>query len=442
MFNFYTLTAAFIFLPILAFAAPASESCDSIKASLGESWGYDTVTVPLDWNKPSKSSTIDIYYYFRKAAAVKDKTPIVFMNGGPTVAGARAAKMFDSIPALQDQNLILIDQRGTGCSVGFPIYSPEMDMTQYQKFSSDSIVRDAEAIRQKMFGQAKWKVYGQSYGGLISFRYLEMFPKSIYSAHIHGYGFWQRPKEILDMREKKLLEVSNEFFKFTNIKLSPQTAGEIIQNILLSESLPAGQSFAKMCIKTPGARKSEFCGYDLITGLFLTIGFKNFWPFVHETVFKIDDYIQKNNLEALEKLFVQFSENYILRFNEPNQAAALQAITYNELIPGHQFTDGCTPGIRNPIISECYIDENFLMLVSLGNMIPNPIKLSTVRRNIKRFNVPIYYYGGAFDSFIPPEMIRWTAEQLDIKNQLVIFDNSGHEGYYTESLLLKTLVEK
>ena len=69
--------------------------------------------------------------------------------------------------ALKDYRLLLLDQRGTGRSTpvgSLPGMSPEEQAEYLTHFRADSIVRDAEAIRQEL-GVERWSVLGQSFGG-------------------------------------------------------------------------------------------------------------------------------------------------------------------------------------------------------------------------------------------------------------------------------------
>ena len=91
--------------------------------------------------------------------------------------------------ALPDYRVLLLDQRGTGRStpVGptIPGDTPREQADYLTHFRADSIVRDAELIRQEL-GVDRWSVLGQSFGGFTSMTYLSIAPEGLREAFITG----------------------------------------------------------------------------------------------------------------------------------------------------------------------------------------------------------------------------------------------------------------
>jgi pimeloyl-ACP methyl ester carboxylesterase len=146
-------------------------------------------TVPLDHARPDGRS---ITVFTREAASPDglDKPYLLFLQGGP---GFEAARL-EADPsgwvkrALKDYRLLLLDQRGTGRStpVGDPPgATPEEQADYLANFRADSIVRDAELIRQEL-GVDRWSVLGQSFGGFCVMTYLSFFPGSLAEAFVTG----------------------------------------------------------------------------------------------------------------------------------------------------------------------------------------------------------------------------------------------------------------
>lgn len=146
-------------------------------------------TVPLDHARPDGPS---ITVFTREAASPDglDKPYLVFLQGGPGYEAARP----EAEPggwmkrALKDYRLLLLDQRGTGRStpVGdIPGAAPADQADYLAHFRADSIVRDAELIRQEL-GVERWSVLGQSFGGFCTMTYLSFFPGSLNEAYITG----------------------------------------------------------------------------------------------------------------------------------------------------------------------------------------------------------------------------------------------------------------
>ena len=125
-------------------------------------------------------------------ARERDDLPwLVFFQGGPGSEAPRLLKLIDETwwdRALKDYRLLLLDQRGTGRSTpvgSLPDMSPQEQAGYLKRFRADSIVRDAEAIRQEL-GVEKWSVLGQSFGGFCVVSYLSFAPEGLAEAFVTG----------------------------------------------------------------------------------------------------------------------------------------------------------------------------------------------------------------------------------------------------------------
>ena len=83
--------------------------------------------------------------------------------------------------ALKDFRWLLLDQRGTGARRR----STAESAAYLKHFRADSIVRDAELLREAL-GVERWSILGQSFGGFCSFAYLSLAPDSLREALITG----------------------------------------------------------------------------------------------------------------------------------------------------------------------------------------------------------------------------------------------------------------
>lgn len=415
-------------LSSLLFCWATFANCPDISKVYGPEWIQSFVEVPLEWDNP-ESELIKVAYYHKDQSLFINKTPIVFFNGGPTMAGHTSIKLLSNKPSLKDENMIYIDQRGTGCSGQFPKYS-EKTKNDFRHFTSQSIVKDAEVVRKQIHGDKKWRIFGQSYGGLISMRYIEQSPESIESAHIHGFGVAENAQHLFEAREKSILRFTDEILDFKHLKSSPYSVRELMNRLIDKPN------FLNSCFDVPGALKSKFCGPDIFTSLFMMTGFKDVWPRVVHYLALFDKNI--DTPEILYKEMKKFVDIYLLRFNNINQAAALNVISYIELSPGKLFYDSCLD--ENAIISECRFKKNFLpRLKSKPSVEISPIDLEKVAQNIKHLEVDVHYYAGKYDTFLPEELLVKTASKLGIEDRLHIFENSGHEGFYTEAYVIERL---
>ncbi|PWJ48472.1 Pimeloyl-ACP methyl ester carboxylesterase [Quadrisphaera granulorum] len=155
--------------------------------------------VPLDHttatNTTADTTAASLVVFAREVSAVddgRDKPALLFLQGGP---GQEATRPFGApltsgwmARALRDFRLVLLDQRGTGRStpVGdLPGMTPSQQADYLAHFRADSIVRDAELLREAL-GIERWSLLGQSFGGFCSLTYLSLAPSSLTSVHVTG----------------------------------------------------------------------------------------------------------------------------------------------------------------------------------------------------------------------------------------------------------------
>jgi pimeloyl-ACP methyl ester carboxylesterase len=150
-------------------------------------------TVPLDHDRPQGPQ---IQVFAREVADPERLTPgdiakpfLVYFQGGPGFEAIRPIGASGWIKrALEDYRVLLLDQRGTGRStpVGTLAGLSAAEQAAYLRhFRADSIVRDAELIRQAL-GVDTWSVLGQSFGGFCVVTYLSFAPEGLREAFITG----------------------------------------------------------------------------------------------------------------------------------------------------------------------------------------------------------------------------------------------------------------
>lgn len=146
--------------------------------------------LPLDHSRPD-GQKITVFTREVSAPGDEDRPYLVFLQGGPGNEATRPTSPPSGWMkrALQDYRVFLLDQRGTGRStpVGrqIPGATPEEQAAYMTHFRADSIVRDAELIRQEL-GVDRWSVLGQSFGGFCSMTYLSIAPEGLAEALITG----------------------------------------------------------------------------------------------------------------------------------------------------------------------------------------------------------------------------------------------------------------
>src|SRR5689334_863126 len=150
-----------------------------------------TFEIPLDHSAP-QGAKIDVFAREVAEPEGREKPFLVYLQGGP---GYEAPRPTGSPTgpgwlerALKDFRVLMLDQRGTGRStpVGtLPGLAPEEQAEYLSHFRADSIVRDAEALREAL-GVDRWSVLGQSFGGLCVTTYLSLAPEGLREALITG----------------------------------------------------------------------------------------------------------------------------------------------------------------------------------------------------------------------------------------------------------------
>ncbi|MGY1434870.1 alpha/beta fold hydrolase [Streptomyces reniochalinae] len=151
--------------------------------------------VPLDHDRPDGEQ---IEVYAREVVAAgreREELPwLLFLQGGPGSGSPRPVGQADWLAAaLRHYRVLLLDQRGTGRSTPANRQSlaargtPEQQAAYLAHFRADSIVRDAEVVRERLLGgDGRWSTLGQSFGGFCTLAYLSRAPHALREAFVTG----------------------------------------------------------------------------------------------------------------------------------------------------------------------------------------------------------------------------------------------------------------
>ena len=150
-------------------------------------------SLPLDYAHPTAKISV-----FARELVAPEKADaalpyLLFFQGGPGSGSPRPVGNSGWIKrALQEFRVLLLDQRGTGASSPITAQTmrhfatPEAQADYLQHFRADNIVRDAEAIRHTLIGDAAWSILGQSFGGFCAMNYLSAAPHGLKEVLITG----------------------------------------------------------------------------------------------------------------------------------------------------------------------------------------------------------------------------------------------------------------
>lgn len=157
-----------------------------------------TLQVPLDHGNPN-GGTIEVFARVVTGKDGEKKPYLLFLQGGPGHEAPRPALYPSPSPnwlerALEDFQVVMLDQRGTGLSTPVsadPDYGPLAGKTPREQAAylthlrADEIVHDAEALRAYLGGK-RWTLLGQSFGGFTSVQYLSSHPEGLAGAILTG----------------------------------------------------------------------------------------------------------------------------------------------------------------------------------------------------------------------------------------------------------------
>lgn len=151
--------------------------------------------LPLDPDQPDGPSITVFGREVRAAAHADRELPwLVFLQGGPGFPSPRPTERGGWLKrATERHRVLLLDQRGTGCSTPVTaralaaIGGPRQQAEYLRHFRADRIVDDCEAIRTRLNPDgAPWSILGQSFGGFCATHYLSAHPEGLREAFITG----------------------------------------------------------------------------------------------------------------------------------------------------------------------------------------------------------------------------------------------------------------
>ena len=191
---------------------------------------------------------------FAREVVAKDKKDsdlpwLVYLQGGPGFPSPRPGSNSGWLKrVLETYRVLLLDQRGTGSSTvishqTLASKSTEEQVAYLSHFRADNIVRDAEAIREKLEIK-KWALLGQSFGGFCALTYLSNYPQSLSRAYITG-GIPSISRHADDVYKATYQRVMDKMQQFFHEFPAAQGMCNQIADYLVSNEvcLPNGQPF-------------------------------------------------------------------------------------------------------------------------------------------------------------------------------------------------------
>lgn len=204
------------------------------------------IEVPLDHADPQGEK---ISVFAREISTDASKPWLLFLQGGPGGKSPRPGSLSGWLAeATKHFRVLLLDQRGTGLSTPanrktLPLRGDSAAQARYlTHFRADSIVRDAEALREHL-GIAQWSTLGQSYGGFCTLTYLSLFPQSLTRCLLTGglASLDADAKTVYRATYQRMAERNREYFSW--YPEDYETLHRIYEHVRTNddERLPNGQ---------------------------------------------------------------------------------------------------------------------------------------------------------------------------------------------------------
>lgn len=183
---------------------------------------HHTLTVPLVWDDEADPRTIDVHAAVVTREGGEDLPYLLFLQGGPGFEAPRAFSAPHSpswlAVALKHYRVVMLDQRGTGAST--PVGDDLLDagtgavVERLTHFRADSIVRDAEAVREHL-GATRWNSLGQSFGGFTTLSYLSYAAESLDTVYVTGglSALGQSPDAIYTTTYAKTRVMAEKYYR-------------------------------------------------------------------------------------------------------------------------------------------------------------------------------------------------------------------------------------
>ncbi len=406
---------------------PGQACLDFLATDIPAYYRQGYVTVPEDWGDPG-GRKIRVFYY----GNIEDETqtPIIYFNGGPGQDSHSSSGRFQTVEAAKTKTIIFMDQRGTGCSSPYPAELTAAAASRLVHYGSRSIVKDAEAVRKELFGDKKWKVFSQSYGGLIAHRYAAVAPGGLDGIYVHGFAVMSSWGELYKLRMLSQKRIAENYFS-----KAPGDRRRL-------EQIKA-QIADDTCFQGDNTR---VCGAGVIDSLSLMLGLPSQWGQIHGLIGSLLDADGKLKSAALRAYAEGMIRGNLDQTSMPgalitriemndrvqqNQCAAALGLLRKE---GYDLADWPLNECRFFASLSSLSQTDAVVEVINGVTAFDPLTLEDVAAGLRRNpELKIHLYSGGLDAYAPLEIFK---EESQVLGPAVTYKNlpdTGHDGYWMET---------
>lgn len=194
---------------------------------------------------------------------------LLYLQGGPGSPAPRERHTWIDTALTRGYQVVLLDQRGTGRSSRIDPQGPlPIDAPTLTRLRADTIVADAEAVRQEL-GLDRWDVLGQSFGGFCLTHYLAASPDSVRHALFTG-GLPTVDRGVDEVYEATFAKLRARHVAFNAQYPHAETmVREVCRHLdQQEETLPTGERLTTRRLRTLGIALGREDGFEVLARLF------------------------------------------------------------------------------------------------------------------------------------------------------------------------------
>lgn len=426
------------------------KQCEDFKASLTADSRVQVgqFSVPRNYNNQGNATSqeqINLMYWMRPSLGGNTEfPPLLLIHGG---VGGNSNGMFTWKKIMDEYPgpVVSLDLRGEGCSNFFNYLR---SASEFGDVTIEATLRDLEALRKKLFGETRWRVFGQSRGSAIVHRYIESYPSSLESAFAHGLAMQTQEgyKNYSLSRSHFNARAGRTFYaKF------PEAAKVIeeIRLLLKTKSICLTLNFGAN--ELDPSQRPQVCGAQLVDAFSGRMSGMGGWKGFADSLLKLkangtlDEEGAKNLLQTTldSSLYVRYG-NYIfgtntLEFHAPDPQV-LKTIKNDPVLAASPLSEGrFIAEVIYPIYVKMFGDN-----VSGSH---RPYDFARVVRNIeerKSSGNPLRFtvYMSEHDPVAGPEAFEDEKRLLGASTTFVYIPNTSHDGWKQDPVVANDLLEK
>jgi len=256
-----------------------------------------TFTVPLDYDRPWRGNMtlfgrsvagheVPIVPSDEAEDALSSLPYLVFLAGGPGFGNPQPQDAPLTSTALErGYQVLYLDHRGTGHSTPVStamlsqLGGEDAQVDYLRLMRQDNTVRDCEAVRKALTkgmpeNQAKWSIFGQSYGGFVALSYLSFHSEGLRDVYLTGglAPVGKSAEEVYEALYPRVMKRNAQYYKkFPEDIVNVRQIASFIESQGGSVSLPAGGFLTVPRLMTLGIDFGGAGGFDSVHDTLLNL---------------------------------------------------------------------------------------------------------------------------------------------------------------------------